>query len=381
LNDHDTESQLDGRSVSRGQVPVLEELRSAGAARVTKSASYRETFRRHRLLLSLPMVLGMLIAGFLAVTGGKSYMSTASLWVDTPAATDSSLGNLNPALTPPSQQEQSVITELLATRQFVLDVGHHSLLGPYLASHSSKGFSVTSLFGAGAGSLDSQIIAALSGGQLTTTMPGPQVLQVSYTGPTPAVARSTLATLVNELPHESSQLSQQHNQAALAYDKAQVQAAAQALQAARNQAVAYHQQHPKAAPTDPNLTALATAEAAAGTQLAQANAALNAVASSAKGGGATTVQVIDAASNPPGPTTGKKKELEGILGGLAAGALISLLGTIALTRGKTDPWEDELAQEQAATTIGVVPAPAATEATNQHEREPVLANGTGPDES
>ena len=307
-----------------------------------KSTTYRQTFRRHRLLLSVPIVIAVLIAGVLTVMSPKSYESTASLWVDNPATTDSSLGNLNPAMTPPSTQEQNVATELLATQDFDLKVGHSSALGPYLASHKGGGIPILS---SGGGSLNSQIIAALQPPAVTTAVPGPQVLQISFSGPTPAVAQNTLQTIITELQKDSATYSQQHSQGAIQYYAGQVDTATQALLALRNQADAYRSQHPAAPATDPNLTAFQAAETSAGSQIAQAQAGLSAAKAALKGGSSgSEVGVIDNATFPTGPTSGKKKQLEGILGGLVAGLLISFLGTIALTRRESDPWEDELAE-------------------------------------
>ena len=307
-----------------------------------KSTTYRQTFRRHRLLLSLPIVIAVLIAGVLTVMSPKSYMSSASLWVDNPATSDSSLGNLNPALTPPSTQEQNVLTELLATQGFDLAVGHKSMLASYLASHSGGGIPILS---SGGGSLDSRIIAALGGTAVTSSVPGPQVLQVNYTGPTPAVAQNTLQAIVTQLQKESTTYSQQHSQSAIEYYTGQVDSATQALLALRNQAEAYRTQHPSAQANDPNLTAFQSAETSAGSQIAQAQAGLSAAKAALKGGAAgSEVRVIDNATLPTAPTSGKKKQVEGILAGLVAGLLISFLGTIALTRRESDPWEDELAE-------------------------------------
>lgn len=309
-----------------------------------KSTSYRQTFRQHRVLLSAPIVVAVLVAALLVLGSPKSYQSTASLWVDTPATTDSSLGSLSVADTPPSTQEQNVLTELLATPNFVRTVAHNSLLGPYLATHKSGG-SLFGLLGGGGGSLDSQIDDALGSKQVTSTVPGPQVLQINLSGPTPAVAHSTLNALVRQLQRDSALFSQQHNQSALNYYKTQVQTATQAILQARNEADAYRREHPDASPNDPNLSALTTAENAAGSQLTQANANLSAAASAVKDGATVTqTHVIDSADFPTGPTSGKKKVVEGIVGGLLAGVLISFLGTIALTRKETDPWEDEVAQ-------------------------------------
>jgi uncharacterized protein involved in exopolysaccharide biosynthesis len=318
---------------------------------VKKSSSYRETFRQHRKLLILPVILTVFIAAWFVFGAQKSYQSSVSLWVDNPAPSDSSLGNLNPAETAPSQQEQQVVQELLATPSFAIAVGHHSSLASYLASNPGGGMSPTALLKklSGPGSLDDQIVAALGPKAVSTTTPGPQVLQISFNGPTPAVAQSALNALVTELQRDSSQFSQQHNEQALSYYKAQVQSAEQSLNSTRAEANQYLEQHPNASTSDPNLTALTAAEGAASTQLTQANSNLSAAASAVKGiGNGSDVQVIDPATMPTSPLSGKKKQIEELLAGLFAGLLLSFLGTIALTRGKSDPWEDELEQSFAA---------------------------------
>ena len=57
-----------------------------------RETSYRETFRRHRKLLCTPMVLGALAAALFLFGMGRTYTSTASLWVDTAAPLPSSIG-------------------------------------------------------------------------------------------------------------------------------------------------------------------------------------------------------------------------------------------------------------------------------------------------
>src|SRR3954471_19446894 len=95
------------------------------------STSYRETFRRHRKLLCLPVVLGGLAAAFFLFGTGKTYSSTASLWVDTTATAPSSVGDgsgSTPLAQPPAVAEQSLLSELLTTRAFTASVAQNSLL-------------------------------------------------------------------------------------------------------------------------------------------------------------------------------------------------------------------------------------------------------------
>lgn len=306
-----------------------------------KSTTYRESFRRHRLLLSLPIIIAMVIGGYMAFSAPKAYMSSTNLWVDSPGSTGSTLDNLDPGATPPSQQEQSLLSELLATRDFDLAVGHQSLLGQYLATH-------------GAGSLNTKIVNALTGA-IVSGVPGPQVLSISYSGPTPEISQSVLKSVVAVLESQTAKLSQAHSNSAQIYDKSQIAAAQHSLTAARAEENAYLSQHPGAGPRDPNLTALSSAVTAAAGQLATARAGLSG-ASGGSAGGVSTLTVLDPATLPSVPTTGKKKDVEGVLGGLIAGCVISFLGVVALTRRESDPWEDELDETRPELPHGRPPA-------------------------
>ncbi len=311
-------------------------------SKTTTKPSYRQTFRRHRRLLSLPIAVTVVIAAWFALGSPKSYQSTASLWVDNPASVGSSLGNANPALLPPSQQEQSVLHELLSTQSFVLKVAHESGLYRYLATHGPSGFSPTSLLSGGGGPVKAKVLASFGPKQVASAVPGPQVLAISYRGPTPGLTQRTLGALVQELQKESDALSQKRSQTVVAYDRAQVVAASTTLTAARARVKAYLSQNPRASGSDASLSALQTAAGAASSQLTAATQRLNQAQSAVgdSGSSGSTLSVIDDPSSAQ-PTSGKKKELMIILGGLFAGLLISFLGAVALTPGKKDAWDPE----------------------------------------
>jgi hypothetical protein len=326
----------------------------------TTSPSYRETLRRHRLLLSVPVILGALVAAWFVLGAPKSYVSTASLWADTSAPNASSVGNVDPALTPPSTLEQAVLTELLTTKSFAVSVANHSTLGRYLATHGTSGFSPTALLGGG-GPLVARIEAAVSSKKVTTTVPGPQILQIRYSGPNAGVAQSTLAAIVRELRTASTTFGRSYDRNLESYYQGQVTAATEALDSATSALSTYQSQHPGSTANGPSVSALTAAVTNARTQLTAASQSLNAAAGAGTAdAGGLSVQTVDPASAPLGATSGKKKDLEGILGGLLAGALISFLGVIALTRSELDPWEDE----RAATTNGRTRSTAAVAATN-----------------
>jgi uncharacterized protein involved in exopolysaccharide biosynthesis len=300
--------------------------------------AYRQTFRRHRRLLLLPIALATFVALWSVVGSPKSYQSSASLWVDTGPGLDSSVANANPALPSPAEQEQSVLAELLQTRNFRLTVGRQGPLANYLATHSGRGWGPTSLLSAlrGGDSLAHRTVTALSGKQVTTTIEGPQVLQISYVGPTPAVATGTLKSLLGELERKSSLLAQSRGRQTVAFYREQLDGAQKVVGDARQQVAAYLAQHPGAVgATDPMLRALKQAQGQATARLARATTNFN-LASSAVQPAATspsTIEVLDPPAAPTGPVSGKKKALLGLIGGLFAGALISFLGIVALTPG------------------------------------------------
>jgi hypothetical protein len=322
------------------------------------------------------MVVSVLVAALIVLASAKSYKSFTDLWVDSAAPAPSSLGASALSLgagVSPATQEQGVLNELLATRSFVLAVGHGSALGSSLPGNHS-GSSLTS---SGRSPVDAKIISAVSK-NVTSLVEGPQVLQITFSGPTPAVARSALDALVRQLQSDSAGFIAQHNQSALSYYRSQLATANQALTTARNQVTAYLGQHPGAtAGGDPNLGVLTGAEAAASTQLLQANTALNQAA-----GGGWNVQVIDPPANGL-LATSRNKQLLAIFGGLLAGAMISFLGTIALTPGRREYWEDELPKAlpngASATTAHAGAARGAGGRQLSTTRRLIVASRDGPD--
>jgi uncharacterized protein involved in exopolysaccharide biosynthesis len=305
-----------------------------------RKPTYKQTFRRHRKLLSLPMVLGALVASYFAMAATPQYQATASLWVDTAAPNPSSVGGQGIQISP-AASEQSVLTELLATKSFAVEVAQNSLLGSYLASQ-------------GQGPLQKTAVDALEQLQVGSVIAGPQVLVISYTGPTEAVTTTTMQAIVKQLQKDNSGLTTQHTQAAVSYYTAQSTLAQKELTLARGQVANYLAANPKSNPqSDPNLSALMAAENSASTGLAQANTSLN-QASAARSSGGWDVQVIDYPKSATSLAKGKKKMIEVILGGVLGGALVSFLATMALTPKLREPWEDELLDEP-PTVAGVGP--------------------------
>jgi hypothetical protein len=296
---------------------------------------YIQTFSRHRVLLCTPIALAVLISAWFVLGAPKSYQSTASLWLDNAPPNQSSVANTNPAILPPANQEQSVLTELLATRQFRLAVGHAGPLATYLAHHGVAGWSPSALLARlrGTGSLDDRIDSSLGHG-VSSTVAGPQVLQVSLQGPTPAVAAATLNALLTEFNQDRSSTRRTRAEATTAYYEGQLQAAQKALDGAQQALTSYRAGHPGATVgQDAALRALVLAEKTAAQHLTAAHTGLDQASIDAASplSSAAAFRVLDAPSAPTGPVGGKKKAILAIVAGLFVGGIISLLGTVGLT--------------------------------------------------
>jgi uncharacterized protein involved in exopolysaccharide biosynthesis len=305
--------------------------------------SYRTTFLRHRRLLLAPIVITVFLALWTAAGSPKAYESAASLWIDNPAPLPSSLTETNPTIRPPAEQQQLLLDELLKTRDFKLTVGHTAPLARHLAENPSAGWGPMALLSRlrGGPPLDARVLAALSPKRFTSTVAGPQVLQLSYRGPTPTVAAETLKALIGEFDRRRARLGVQRGESTLAYYKAQAAAASKAVVDARAGVDDYLRSHPGVSASDPHLGANRRAEQAAGRELAQATAKLNQVSSDLRelSTSEAGVRVIDAPRVPDGPMSGKKLLLLAAVGGLFAGGLISLLGLIALTPAAPHEWD------------------------------------------
>ncbi len=261
------------------------------------STSYRQTWRRHRKLFLVPVVLGALAGAFFVFSSHPSYKSTASLWVDTAAPLPSTVGvgPTTPLSTPPAAAEQGILSELLTTQSYAASVAKSSSLGKTLGN---------------AASIWKNAPTYLEGGQIVATVAGEQVLRITYSGSSPAEAQSVLAAAVTQLRDYNNNLTAQHDLDSVAYDREQVKLAQEALTAARDNVNSYLQQHPGASQADPNLLALTAAENNAVTALGTANATLS-QATGTRNTGGWTIQVVDPANPGLAPAVGQEEDARG----------------------------------------------------------------------
>ena len=267
-----------------------------------------------------------MLAGFLAfwtVAGSpKAYESTASVWVDSPPPLPTSLNETNPTVRTPAEQQQLLLGELLRTRGFRLTVGHKSPLQGYYAGNPSEGWGPTTLLGGGHRSPDARIVGALGPKQVTSIVAGPQVLQVTYQGPTPAVAAGTLRALLNQFSAERARLEVERNRSLVGFYQDQLRSARRALLEAR-------------ATGTPGALRLATAD------YGRAQRRVQRASNAADAGTAHLgIAIIDPPRVPVGPVAGHKKTVMALVGGMFVGALISFLGVVALTPSRPGEWDE-----------------------------------------
>jgi hypothetical protein len=315
--------------------------------------AYRQTFRQHRVLLTLPVVLSALVAGWFTFGAAPQYRSTASLWVDNGPAGESSLTDVADPIAPgagsagvadtPASLEQTNLQQLLHTADFDLAVARGSSLPRFLAAHNGGGFSPTALLHSP--STDPILDAAGTiGTAVTITTPGPQVLLLGFTGPTPRVATSVLASLISHIEGRTGQFGTDYGKTAQGVYSDKARNAAVAAANARASLADYRRTHATASGrVDTIEAALDTQVQATTARLAVAQAALRQEATYAQnGGGIALLRVIDQPAVPSGPVSGASTAVLGVAAGAFAGLLISLLAVIALSPGRPGPWDAEL---------------------------------------
>jgi uncharacterized protein involved in exopolysaccharide biosynthesis len=294
---------------------------------------YRETFRRHRTIFLVPVVLAFLFAAWSTVTAPKAYRASATLWSD-------SAGTPAFGAPPPAQQEQTMLNELLTTQRFLTSVAQRSPLADYLQSHSSSGSGPGALMAklSGPKPLNDQIVMALGPKKLMTIAKGPHVLEVDFDAPTPVLASKTLNVVLDQFLEERKAL---RNDALTGY-KTQVEGASAALVKAQETLSNYAREHPGVTNKDPQLRELVHSEQAALTQLHSASEVFNEQSDAllSAGSGQPTVVVLDKPKPPTAPTAGKKHIVMGLFAGLFAGILISALGVVLVTKARPEPAPD-----------------------------------------
>ena len=287
--------------------------------------SYVQTFNRHRLLFSLPVIIMTLLAIWVVLGTPKQYKAGASLFVDTPVTQPSSFNDPNPGDVTPAAQSQQLLNELLATRSFRMKIGHEGPLTKYLASHPGEGWGPKALLGKlkASGSAEDRTWGALDANHVITALPGGQIMSIELRGPTPEVAVGTLRSLLRTFAAERRGLDVARQEQSVSHYKNQLTTAQAQLDDINSRIVTGD----VSAAAAPALQRAAQARVRRVTRaLGQAKFSLDA----AKGSG-PLYQVIDKPSLPAPAVSGMKKSVFAVFAGMFVGCLISLLAIVLLT--------------------------------------------------
>jgi hypothetical protein len=288
--------------------------------------SYLETFRRHRALFTLVILLAFSLATWASLGQPTLYRSSASLWSDTPTGAATAFG-----APPPAAQEQTLLNELLTTEFFRSQVAQGSGLAAYLETNPTEGWGPTVLLGRlrSPPSLDDRIEAALGPKRVTLLVQGPHVLRIDFEAASPTLALETLNALVKTFREQRLVLRRD----ALAASRQRVERAADVLEKARRELTDYLRDADATA-SDGRLRQLTETERDAVLQVAAATETLNAETRDVLSGtsGEATLRVIDRPRLPMGSTSGKVRVATAGLAGFFVGTILSILGVVALTR-------------------------------------------------
>lgn len=303
-----------------------------GVPGVVVEKSYLRVFRRHRALLALPVLLGLLVGFLFAFTRPTEYVAAASVWADTRVPEETTIGT-NGGTAPPSAGQAALLSQLLSTKAFQRSVAENSPLAEDLLA---------------ADQVAADALLSEMSQSIAVNAPGPQLLSISVTGDNPDLVVPLAQAVLEQ--YERAQLQHLRNraQAQVDYDQARVDRAANELAKAEREAGA---NKPARAQTMSEQNPVILAQE----QYQEAQAALANSESALASAETTGVEVVD----PPEfayPVSNAKVAMLGVVGGAMAGATFSLLALIGLTaRDRSFRDEADAADHLDLAVIGTIP--------------------------
>lgn len=275
--------------------------------------SYKETFSRHPVLFSLPVIIVGFLALWFAATVPKEYKAGASIWVENSPTGASRSADMTGTPLSPAAQAQQMLFELMSTRAFRLDVARKGPLASYLERHQSQGSGPTGVLANlhGSSAVSDQITKALDSKHVLTTVPGPHVFGVEFHGPTPAVTVGTLKALLKAFDDQQNAFEVARQQRAMTRAQGQMEAASTAI----------------AQPNSAPIRKLAE------TQLRNATRRYNQASLSLAGARNQTssLQVMDRPTLPAPAIGGMKKGVFIVFAGILFGLLLSFFAVVLVT--------------------------------------------------
>lgn len=322
-----------------------------------------ETAFRHRRLIGIPILVSLLVALAFGAVQPKTYASGSTVWFD--VATTAAIPSSVPvgAETGAASEEVAIIKEFLSTQQFVHAVATRGPLESYLASHSNwqTGWAafpgLAKVFGNASQPPDVRAADAIAKG-VAVTSSGPQVVAITFNGPTAAVAQGTVKAILDQFSDQVLSTRRAQAQSAVTTQSTVVDNAQQAVARAQSELGAYEAAHPQASlANDTQLASLETAVGLVTDRYQNEVVTMDKVTTDlAEVGQNAGFHVIDQPTSAGSPA-GRSKQLllatiAGLLVGLAlSGALVFIL--TALDRTARRP--EDLQRALGLLVIGSVP--------------------------
>ena len=309
--------------------------------------NYAETFFRHRLLLTAPVLIAFALAAFYGLSQPRKYAAAAAVWTDRQIPFDSTIGT-NGGGDSPSMGQSALLSGLLASRTFLMDVAKRSPMAAEVRDSPDTDSALWRL-----------------AGTVTVTTPGPQVLTIAVKEKTPERATGLAEAFVDEFIQTEQEKIRSRAQTQNDYDKKQLDAAALQVQKAQESLTVYEQNHPGSAgsagsasdgpgKTDASETSLVGSLALAQQHYSEASKAYTASSAALTEAGNGSLDLLDKPTNAT-PLSRRKAVLISGIGGLLAGGSISLLILLLLvTRDRAVREEADIEKALGLQVVGTI---------------------------
>jgi len=200
-----------------------------------------DVFKRHKILVLLPIVIALEVSVPLALKRPHQYVGATRLWIDTAAPNRSSTDPTQTLNETPSHSGQSTLQEHIALSSFRVAVGRRSPLASRLTAQGTPAARLDD-------KIDATLLSAFSVGIV-----GPQVLEISMTSKDASIIPGTLRALVSQYRDDLKKENDLSQQGQLKYYQDQIKAQQKPLDDARAAVNGYLADHPTASvPTDIN---------------------------------------------------------------------------------------------------------------------------------
>lgn len=275
---------------------------------------YLETFFRHPVLLTLPVVIGLLAGGAFALSVPREYVASATIWTDTPVPDAPTIATTGGS-SPPSAGQAALMSQLLATRSFMESVAMNSPVAEDLAGLSP---------------VEADWLLGSLAGSISVSTPGPQVMSIAVRMDDPTEVTGVASAVLEQFDRFQRDKAGARAELQAEFDQRQLEDAGKALQQAEADLADYLEANPTSDRSgDPAAGSLIAAAALAQQLYADASAAYALSSAALTDAQTPALEVIDEPTAAY-PQSRMKGVLIGAAGGALAGLTLSVLALLVL---------------------------------------------------